>query len=170
MNTSLNSISINDVKHIQGGSYIDDDLILMENMSNMPITLEPRRMDFILLALCTQGEGEYSVDTIHHKVRAGDIIIVSNGAILDYYKLSPDHKEVVIIISSQYFHEVLAGVHDLSTMYIFSRMHPLETQATTSAARPCRACSRRSSTTPATPSGNRSSSCRRVGHAPRTSS
>ena len=47
MNTSLNSISINDVKHIQGGSYIDDDLILMENMSNMPITLEPRRMDFI---------------------------------------------------------------------------------------------------------------------------
>ena len=125
MNTSLNSISINDVKHIQGGSYIDDDLILMENMSNMPITLEPRRMDFILLALCTQGEGEYSVDTIHHKVRAGDIIIVSNGAILDYYKLSPDHKEVVIIISSQYFHEVLAGVHDLSTMYIFSRMHPV---------------------------------------------
>ena len=112
MNTSLNSISINDVKHIQGGSYIDDDLILMENMSNMPITLEPRRMDFILLALCTQGEGEYSVDTIHHKVRAGDIIIISNGAILDYYKLSPDHKEVVIIISSQYFHEVLAGVHD----------------------------------------------------------
>ena len=82
-------------------------------------------MDFILLALCTQGEGEYSVDTIHHKVRAGDIIIVSNGAILDYYKLSPDHKEVVIIISSQYFHEVLAGVHDLSTMYIFSRMHPV---------------------------------------------
>ena len=125
MNTSLNSISINDVKLIQGGSYIDDDLVLTENMNNLPVFQEPRRMDVILLALCIQGEGEYSVDTIHHKVRAGDIIIISNGAILDYYKFSPDHKEVVIIISSQYFHEVLAGVHDLSTMYIFSRMHPV---------------------------------------------
>ena len=79
MNTSLNSITINDVKLSQGGSYIDDDLVLMENMSNMPLTLEPRRMDFILLALCTQGEGEYSVDTIHHKVRAGDIILIAAG-------------------------------------------------------------------------------------------
>lgn len=125
MNNNLTSLSISDVKLSHGGSYIDNDLMLMENMNNIPITAMPRRMDFILLALCTHGTGEYSVDTIRHQVQAGDIIIISNGSTLDYYKLSPDHQEMAMLVSSQYFQEILSGVHDLSTMYIFSRLHPV---------------------------------------------
>lgn len=124
-NYAQNHISIRDMVLTCEGSYIDDDLMLVNRMGDIQLPKEPHRLDFELLGLCTKGQGEYSVDTIKHTVKAGDIIIISNGSVIDELSFEPGHEELLLMISDKYFHEILSGMHELSTMYIFSRLHPV---------------------------------------------
>ena len=124
-NFAQSNISISDMVLTRNGSYIDNDLMLVNHLGDIQLPREPHRLDFILLALCTKGQGEYSVDTIRHTVKAGDIIIISNGSVLDDFNFAPEHEELLMMISDEYFHEILSGMHELSAMYIFSRLHPV---------------------------------------------
>ena len=46
----------------ENSGYLADDLLLLEHMSGVPFPKEPRRMNFILIALCTQGQVSYRMD------------------------------------------------------------------------------------------------------------
>ena len=44
-------------------AHIGDDLILLSNLSRLPIPTEPRRSEHIIVALCLHGKAQFSVDT-----------------------------------------------------------------------------------------------------------
>ena len=107
------------------GSFIGDDLLLFDNVTDLPLPNEPRRVQCLLVALCLQGKAEYTVDTEQHVVKANDIIIISEGQVTDDFMLSPDCKGIAIMISKEFFNEIIGGVHELSSLFLFSRNHPV---------------------------------------------
>lgn len=122
---ALNEITIENTKDNYPGSYIDNDLILVDSVSNMPFPNEPRRMRCILLALCLRGKAQYRVNTEKHEVEANDIIIINEGQVTDDYLISRDCQAIGVIISTDFFQEIIKDVHELSSLFLFSRSHPV---------------------------------------------
>jgi len=121
----FDTITIESVRKILNGVSINDEFILFDNVTELPLPDEPRRMGCILVALCLNGKAQYSVDTEEHLMHANDIIIISEGQITDSYMLSRDFRCVALMISTNFFNEIVKNVHEMSSLFLFSRSHPV---------------------------------------------
>ena len=112
-------------KQWQNSGFIEDDILLLDRMNEVPIPSEPRRMNFILIALCTNGRVQYRMDAQEQMVEPGDVIIVSERHVIDNYMASPDLEGVCLIVSVNFFHEIIQNITDMSALFLFSRNHPV---------------------------------------------
>ena len=92
----LKDITVEYAIRMCGGSHIDNDILIIDEIANMPLPREPRRMQCLLLALCTKGSARYFVDSVEHKVEAGDLIIINQGRVIYDCTVSPAAMEVRI--------------------------------------------------------------------------
>ena len=122
---SFSVLNIESARKVYHGSYIDNDMMLFNEVSQLPIPMEPRRMGCKLFALCTQGKAQYSVDTVEYTVYANDMMIISEGQITDDVMLSRDFHGMGIIVSDDFFNEIVKDVHELSTLFLFTRANPV---------------------------------------------
>lgn len=126
MDKGTDIINITNTKKLyRKGSYMDNDLLLFDEVAELPLPSDPRKMDCILMALCLRGKVQYTIDTVEHTVNAGDMIIVSEGQVIADYLMSRDCSGIAVMISGDFFREVIAGVHEMSSLFIFSRSHPV---------------------------------------------
>lgn len=79
--------------------YIDDDLLILDEINVNSISENALRMQCLFMALCTEGHARYCVDTKEQEVEAGDVMIVSEGQVLSNYMLSPDCRGVALMMS-----------------------------------------------------------------------
>jgi AraC-like DNA-binding protein len=122
---SFSVLNIESARKVYHGSYIDNDMMLFNEVSQLPIPIEPRRMGCKLFALCTQGKAQYSVDTVEYTVYANDMMIISEGQSTDDVMLSRDFNGMGIIVSDDFFNEIVKDVHELSTLFLFTRANPV---------------------------------------------
>lgn len=113
------------MKRLYNGCYIDNDIMVFNEIGKLPLPNEPRRMKCILLALCLSGKAQYSVDTEERTVSVNDVIIISEGQVIDNYTLSPDLDGIAIMLSQHFFSEIIKDIHGISSLFLFSRSHPV---------------------------------------------
>jgi AraC-like DNA-binding protein len=82
-------------------------------------------MNFILIGLCLQGEVMYELDTKMQIIKPGDILIVSDRHVVDSYRCSEDMRGLCMMMSVQFFREIIQNVSDISSLFLFSRLHPV---------------------------------------------
>lgn len=116
---------LNKAKTWSESVYLDDDLLLTERINEAPMPTEPRRMNFILIGLCTKGEVMYQLDTQRQIIKAGDILIVSDRHVVDSYQHSPDMEGLCMMMSVNFYREIIQNVSDISSLFLFSRQHPV---------------------------------------------
>lgn len=107
------------------GSHIEDDIILFEDFSKVTLPKESWRMTCLFMALCTDGNASYTVDTKERVIGKHDVIIVSEGQVVGDYMLSCDCTGIAIMMSYDFFRETISGIHELSQLFLFSRTHPV---------------------------------------------
>ena len=112
-------------KQWENSGFIEDDILLLDHMSEVPIPREPRRMNFILIALCTRGRVQYRMDTQEQLVTPGQVIIVSERHVIDNYMASPDLEGQCFIVSVKFFQEIIQNINDLSALFLFTRTNPV---------------------------------------------
>lgn len=113
-------------KQLLGGTgHIEDDIVLNDNLLRLPMATEARRMTFIMLALCQQGEAHYTLDTVEHTVKPGDIIIITDRHVVDNFTCTPDLHGLFIMLSVNFFYEAIRNVADLSSLLLFTKNHPV---------------------------------------------
>lgn len=118
-------ITIESVGQASQNLRLDGDLALIDDVRSFSLPSEAKRMGCFLFGFCDKGQASYDIDTIHQTVTAGHCIIVSAGQVLDKVTISEDCVARVVFISSDYVQEVLSGMRDLSSIYLFSRLHPV---------------------------------------------
>ena len=107
----LNS-DLSKAKTWDGSVSLDDDLLLSDQINLAPMPRDPRKMSFILIGLCTKGQIKYRMDTEEQTVEAGDLLVVSERHIIEEYKPSEDMEGLCIMMSVDFFHEIIKTVHD----------------------------------------------------------
>ena len=105
--------------------FIADDIILSEKLTTLAINAQPRRMTFILVALCTEGNAQFTIDTQRHDVKKNDIIVISDRHIIDDYTASDNANGLAMMMSVNFFYEVINDVRDVSLLFLFARNHPV---------------------------------------------
>ena len=121
----IKETDLNKAKGWSESVFLDDDLLLTERINEAPMPTEPRRMNFILIGLCTRGRIVYQVDTVEQIINPGDLLIVSEKHVVDNYQHSPDMQGLCIMLSVNFFQEIIKSVRDVSSLFLFSRSHPV---------------------------------------------
>ena len=112
-------------KNWEGSVCLDDDLLLSDQINKAPMPSEPRKMNFILIGLCTKGQISYRMDTEELVVHAGEMLVASERHVIDGYQPSADMEGLCIMMSVDFFHEIIKSVHDVSSLFVFARMQPV---------------------------------------------
>lgn len=122
---NFKAITVNQAIRLCEGSSIKDDILLLDDVRKIPIPNESRRMECLLLAMCQQGTVSYYVDSVKHTVEAGDLIIINQGRVVCDCTLSPDCRGIGLLIDYKFFNETVMSVHELSSLFLFARTHPV---------------------------------------------
>jgi len=109
------------------GEFIEDDIILNDDMKKIVVATGPRRMTFILVALCTKGQAHYTVDTQEQIVNKNDVIIITDRHVVDNCTVSSDLEGMCMMISVKFFYEVVRNVSEVSSLLLFAKNHPVVT-------------------------------------------
>lgn len=113
-------------KEVLGHSeFIEDDILLSDDPSKLPMASEARRMTFIMIALCQKGEARYTLDTVEHVVKENDVIVITDRHVVDNFQSSENLKGLFIILSVKFFYEMMHNVSDVSQLMLFVNNHPL---------------------------------------------
>lgn len=105
--------------------FIANDIIISDSLDKLPLPDGPRRMTFIVVAMCTNGTVSMSIDTNNVQIQKGDLVIISERHVIDNYQASPDAEGQLMIMSTRFFYDVVHDVSDLSSLFILSKRQPL---------------------------------------------
>ncbi len=123
---NIEEISVQQAKTLYStGSFIGNDILLFDSFKDIPLPSDPRRMRCLFLALCTNGKAQYTIDTKQQIVSINDVIILSEGQVAGDYLLSPDCDGIAFMMSYDFYQHIIGGIHELSSLFIFSRTHPV---------------------------------------------
>ena len=125
VNLKIKETDLNKAKGWSGAVYLDNNILLTEHINEVPMPTDPRYMNFIMIGLCTKGEVMYQLDTIKQVIKPGDILVVSDRHIVDCYQHSDDMEGLCMIMSVNFFREIIQNVSDISSLFLFSRLHPV---------------------------------------------
>ena len=112
-------------KNWEGSVCLGNDLLLSDQINKAPMPSEPRKMNFILIGLCTKGCIKYRMNTQEVTVHAGEMLVVSERHVIDGYQPSEDMEGLCIMMSVDFFHEIIKSVHDISSLFVVARMQPV---------------------------------------------
>jgi YesN/AraC family two-component response regulator len=121
----IQETNIQILKQCSNGNYMSDDLLLIDNLRDVPVPESARRTNFIMIGLCLQGEAQYSVDTREFSIHQNDFFIVSERHVLDHFQLSHDFEAHCMVVSISFFHEIIKNVSEMSALFLYSRNHPV---------------------------------------------
>ncbi len=105
--------------------FIADDIIISDSLDKLPLPDGPRRMTFIVVAMCTNGTVNISIDTNNVQIAKGDLVIISERHVIDNYRASADAEGQLMIMSTRFFYDVVHDVSDLSSLFILSKKQPI---------------------------------------------
>lgn len=124
-NKELPPISISELMTASTPYHIGTELMLVEELTEINIPSGVCRTTYITVGLCLQGHSKYTVNTIEHDVAPNDILIIPDGQVMGHYTVGPDNKGISMLISPDFYHETVKDIHELSSLIIFSRSHPV---------------------------------------------
>lgn len=107
------------------GFNIEKDCLLYDQTTGLPSLKEISRMRCLILAICTEGHIEYTVDTEKQRIGKGDLMIISEGQVIGDFEMSADCKGTVLALSKDFFQEIVSGIRELSALFLFARLHPV---------------------------------------------
>ena len=123
---NVTEVSVSQAKSIYpNGLYIEDDFLVFKNFKEVPLPSEPSRMHCLFFAICLKGQAQYTVDAKDMKVTRGDVIIVGEGQVVSNYLLSTDCDGIAVMLSYDFFEGIIGGIHEISSLFLFSRLHPV---------------------------------------------
>jgi AraC-like DNA-binding protein len=105
--------------------YLSDGLVLTNQIAHADFSNEPKRLNFILMALCHKGKATYSIDTRDQTVLPGDLFFISERHIIDNFKASDDFDCLCIMLSTQFYHGFVQNVKNVSSLLLFSMNNPV---------------------------------------------
>ena len=121
----IKEASLEEAREWGNATYLENGLVLTDRMAGTSVGNESMRLNYILMALCQKGNAHYCIDTRQQLVRPGDLLFVSEGHLFDRYAASPDFECQCIMLSTEFYHDFVLNVKNVSSLLLFSMDNPV---------------------------------------------
>lgn len=121
----IETVSLDRLREKHEIPSIGDDLLFFEDIQMIPQLDEPRRMNCIIIGICTEGEGGYTLNENRFSIKPGDALILTEGQIVNEIWMSDSTKGYAMLISRNYIDEVFKELRDMSSLFLLAREHPI---------------------------------------------
>ncbi len=121
----IETVSLDRLREKHEIPSIGDDLLFFEDIQMIPQLDEPRRMNCIIIGICTEGEGGYTLNENRFSIKPGDALILTEGQIVNEIWMSDNTKGYAMLISRNYIDEVFKELRDMSSLFLLAREHPI---------------------------------------------
>ena len=121
----IETVSLDRLRESHEIPSIGDDLLLFENIQMLPQLDEPRRMNCIIIGVCTDGEGGYTLNENKYSIKPGDALILTEGQIVNEIWMSENRQGHAMLISRSFIDEIFKELHDMSSLFLLAREHPI---------------------------------------------
>lgn len=101
------------------GYFLNDELALFTKFNEFPRLSLPRVMDCVFIGLCVEGSASYMLDGERHVIEKNDVVVFSQGKVLEDYSFSSDCKMLVFMGSLSFFHDLVKGIQELTSLFLF---------------------------------------------------
>lgn len=125
VNKNIVDTTLEQAREWGNAQYLNDGLVLTDQITHAPISKDPQRLNFILMALCRKGKATYSIDTREQTVEADDLFFISERHIIDNFTASADFDCLCIMLSTQFYHGFVQNVKNVSSLLLFSMNNPV---------------------------------------------
>ena len=122
---AINEMTIENAIRLSGGTHIGNDILLIDDLTQMQLPQDPMRMQCLFLAICLKGSAHYFVDSVEHVVEKGDLIIINRGRMAYDSSMSEDCEGMCVLIDDDFFKESIKCVSELTALFLFARQHPV---------------------------------------------
>ncbi|MDR1682212.1 MAG: hypothetical protein LBS25_02325, partial [Candidatus Symbiothrix sp.] len=104
---------------------VDDDFIMIDDISRAPFFDYPTKVDVAVAIICLKGYAEGSVDLKPCCYAANDFVIIMPGQILQYTYRSDDFSARLIIMSRRFAENIELSMKDVIPIFLYLRENPV---------------------------------------------
>lgn len=125
-NHSADLVSIRQIARAVNNENLDEEILVFddENLANNGDAF-PIRIDALLIALCTNGDGKIGIDLKEYDVRKGSMIVIQPKNYIYLSTFSPDFRCAVVACSRHVVDDVLPKLTDILPLLIHHRTEPV---------------------------------------------
>lgn len=104
--------------------FIDNNIVIFNDLSKVPLYDTPIRSDNTLIGLCLEGYNLMGIDGKLYRMVPGTMILTMPSRKLHNVEYSPDFKGVYVAISQQLANEIFPWLKVLVPLYKYSQRRP----------------------------------------------
>ncbi|MDR1671845.1 MAG: helix-turn-helix domain-containing protein [Bacteroidales bacterium] len=104
---------------------IDDDYIMIDDISGVPFFDYPTKVNEAVATICLKGYAEGSVDLRPCCYAANDFVIIMPGQILQYTYRSEDFSVLLIAMSRRFVENIELSMKDITPIFLYLRENPV---------------------------------------------
>lgn len=124
-NSELSTTSISNLVQLGNTCHIGSDLMLFDDFTELQLPDGVCRVSDIVVALCLESVSRYTANTVEYTVEPNDVIIIPDGQAMGRYVVGPGARGIALMMSPDFYQEIVKDIHELSSLIVFSRSHPV---------------------------------------------
>ena len=125
MDTNIPTLNVDHFLDLYYGSHINKELLLIDNIKDLAVPEGPVRMQCLGILLVQKGTVSYMSNTQHFTAKRNNFVVLSRGQIIDELNISDDCEGKALIVSYDYFREMLTGFRELALLFINITLRPI---------------------------------------------
>jgi AraC-like DNA-binding protein len=122
---NLTGIDFDVVRETLMIEHIDDDFIMIDDISRVPFFDYPTKVNQTVATICLRGYAEGSVDLKPCCYTVNNFVIILPGQILQYTYCSDDFSALLIIMSRRFTENIELSMKDVIPIFLYLRGNPV---------------------------------------------
>lgn len=114
-----------DITLLSSGISFGDKIRLFDNFADMPKFATPARLNIILLAVCSEGKIDVSIDMRNFCLKPSSLLVLRPGHILNSYEVSDNFKGFFIALDGDILSEALPSFSKIVSCAIYFLNNPM---------------------------------------------
>lgn len=125
-NSKIHSLQINDTYGANElPSCLCTELRIFDDISWNDLLKTPTQIGFLLIALCTEGEVEFTINGRRHTMHVGDLFISFGDQILEESSVSNDFHAKAVLMSRSFAQNCIVGLNNMWPYLLYLMEHPV---------------------------------------------
>ena len=124
MTTIISEIDITKAQKLEKVDYIDRDFVIFDDISQVPLTHHPSRMNAMVIAICLKGSLKLGINLQEYQIIQNSLLLIFPEQIIQNLGSDDDFSGLFIIISPHFMDRSFKSLKELIPFMLYAKDNP----------------------------------------------